>query len=70
MQALLATIDMTHFSITPYGTEAALFIAQVQSTDLFTNVQQAWNNFVQTGQVWALIIGFVLGYLFRSITAY
>jgi hypothetical protein len=70
MQVLLSTIDITNFWTCHPSTEAVLFIAQAQSTDLFGNVQQAWNNFVQTGQVWALIIGFVLGYLFRSITAY
>jgi hypothetical protein len=70
MLVLLPAIDITNFWTCHPSTEAVLFIAQAPSTDLFGNVQQAWNNFVQTGQVWALIIGFVLGYLFRSITAY
>jgi hypothetical protein len=51
-----------------HGLEAVLF-AQAQP-ELFTTIQQAWNNFVQSGQVWALVFGFVLGYLFRSLTAY
>jgi hypothetical protein len=70
MQALLTTIDITSFWGSHSGSETILFIAQTTSTDLFSNVQQAWNNFVQSGQIWALIGGFVLGYLFRSITAY
>jgi hypothetical protein len=45
-----------------------IWIAQIKD-DLFNNVGQSWSNFIQSGQVWALIIGFVLGYLFRSITS-
>jgi hypothetical protein len=30
---------------------------------------KGWNNFVKSGQVWALIIGVTLGYLFRSVTS-
>jgi large-conductance mechanosensitive channel len=29
---------------------------------------KGWNNFVKSGQIWALMIGVVVGYLFRSIT--
>jgi hypothetical protein len=47
-----------------------LWIAQATSTDLFSSIGQAWDNFIRTGQVWALIIGFFLGYIFRSITSY
>jgi hypothetical protein len=46
-----------------------LWIAQTAQTDLFSNVGQSWNNFIQSGQVWALIIGFVVGYLFRGLTS-
>lgn len=45
------------------------WMAQIQD-NLFNNIGQAWANFIQSGQVWALIIGFVVGYIFRSITAY
>ena len=46
-----------------------IWIAQAVKDDLFNNVGVSWNNFIQSGQVWALMIGFVLGYLFRSITS-
>jgi hypothetical protein len=46
----------------------SIWIAQIKD-DLFNNVGQSWSNFIQSGQVWALAIGFVLGYLFRSITS-
>ena len=38
--------------------------------NLGSNVQKAFNNFVKSGQVWALLIGIILGYLFRSLTSY
>jgi hypothetical protein len=69
MHTLIAMMDgAVGFLSFGHGLESVLF-AQAQP-DLFTNIQQAWNNFVQSGQVWALIFGFVLGYLFRSLTAY
>ncbi|MBR8829066.1 MAG: hypothetical protein DSM107014_14400 [Gomphosphaeria aponina SAG 52.96 = DSM 107014] len=35
--------------------------------DLFTEVQEAFNKFVESGQVWAMLIGMFFGYMFRSI---
>ena len=46
-------------------------IAQtVNDPDLVGQVQKAWNNFVETGQIWALLIGLVVGYLIRNLTSY
>lgn len=45
-------------------------IAQTFQDNLFSNVGQAWEHFISSGQVWALIIGFVIGYLFRGFSAY
>ncbi|AFY53395.1 hypothetical protein Riv7116_0810 [Rivularia sp. PCC 7116] len=42
----------------------------VSDPDLMGQVQKAWNNFVQTGQIWALLIGLVIGYLIRNLTSY
>lgn len=42
----------------------------VSSPDILADIQQAWNHFVQTGQLWALIIGVVVGYIFRSVTSF
>jgi ABC-type enterochelin transport system permease subunit len=33
-------------------------------------MQNAWNNFVKTGQIWALLIGIAIGYFFRSMTSF
>lgn len=42
----------------------------VTDPDLMGQVQKAWNNFVETGQIWALLIGLVVGYLIRNLTSY
>ena len=46
-------------------------IAQtVNDPDLLGQAQKAWNNFVETGQIWALLIGLVIGYVIRNLTSY
>ncbi|NEQ20244.1 MAG: hypothetical protein F6K28_13555 [Microcoleus sp. SIO2G3] len=47
-----------------------LVLAQsVQDPEVLTRIQDAWSNFISTGQVWALLIGLIIGYLFRGITS-
>jgi len=46
------------------------WLAQASGDNLLNNFEGAFNHFVQSGQVWALIIGLILGYLLRSLTAY
>ena len=43
-------------------------IAQQFKQDMMGDATKSWNNFVKSGQIWALIIGVAVGYLFRSIT--
>ncbi|MEB3217756.1 MAG: hypothetical protein VKN72_16190 [Nostocales cyanobacterium 94392] len=42
----------------------------ISDPDLLGQLQKAFNNFVETGQVWALLIGLVVGYLIRNLTSY
>lgn len=42
----------------------------VNDPDVLGRIQSAWNNFIKTGQVWALLIGLVVGYVFRGMTSY
>ncbi|MEE3718189.1 hypothetical protein V2H45_15720 [Tumidithrix elongata RA019] len=37
--------------------------------DVLGDMGKGWNGFVKSGQIWALLIGLIAGYLFRSITA-
>jgi hypothetical protein len=41
-----------------------------KDVDVIAQMEEAFQNFIETGQVWALLIGLVLGYIFRSFTAY
>ena len=41
-----------------------------QDVDVIENLQKAFSNFVKTGQAWALLIGFIVGYMFRGFTSY
>jgi len=48
-----------------------VIVAQaVRDADLMGQMQKSFNNFVQSGQIWALLIGLVVGYMFRSLTSY
>ncbi|WP_445637212.1 DUF2523 domain-containing protein [Nostoc sp. DSM 114161] len=42
----------------------------VTDPDLMGQIQKSWNHFIQTGQVWALLIGLVIGYIIRNLTSY
>lgn len=42
----------------------------VRDANLIGQVQTAFNHFIQTGQVWALLIGLVIGYIIRNLTSY
>lgn len=43
-------------------------IAQQFDQDILGDISTGWRNFVESGQVWALIIGVVAGYFLRSLT--
>lgn len=47
-----------------------LLAQQVTDPDLLGNFQKAFNNFIQTGQAWALLIGLIIGYMIRGFTSY
>jgi hypothetical protein len=42
----------------------------IKQTDLVGDVQRVFGHFVATGQIWALLTGLIVGYLFRSLTSY
>lgn len=45
-------------------------IAQYFEQDVIADLGNAFNTFIESGQVWALLGGFVLGYLLRGLTTY
>lgn len=48
---------------------ATVVVAQIDS-DVLGDMSGAFKNFIDSGQVWALLIGIVLGYVVRGITTY
>ncbi|MGD2183684.1 hypothetical protein [Lusitaniella coriacea] len=47
--------------------EGSLLAQNVTDPDVIGQMQRAFKNFIESGQVWALIIGLVVGYGFRSL---
>jgi hypothetical protein len=45
-------------------------LAQQFNTDVFAATRGWFDSFLKTGQVWALVIGFVLGFIFRGMASY
>ncbi len=43
---------------------------QISDPDLLGNFQSSFNNFIQSGQGWALLIGLIIGYMIRGLTTY
>jgi hypothetical protein len=51
--------------------EMGTVLAQtIEDPQVIEKMQDAWRKFIETGQVWALVIGFILGYIFRSFTGF
>ena len=48
----------------------ALLAQTITDPDLIGQVEKSWRHFIQTGQVWALLIGLVIGYMIRNLTSY
>ena len=42
----------------------------VQDPDVLGQMQKSFNNFIKSGQVWALGIGVVLGYMIKGFTSF
>ncbi|TAF12431.1 MAG: hypothetical protein EAZ76_14225 [Nostocales cyanobacterium] len=61
------------FSLVGNLHEHVTFLANytnVRDADLLGQVQATWNNFVKTGQIWATLVGLIIGYMIRGLTSY
>jgi hypothetical protein len=45
-------------------------IAQQFDQDILGDLGNVFSTFIESGQIWALLVGFVLGYMLRSVTTY
>lgn len=65
---LPAVAGVTGFTV---DTEAlSPVLAQQFDQDILGDMVNIWNNFVDSGQLWALLFGIVLGYFIRNLTAF
>jgi hypothetical protein len=58
--------DTSLVSLTPQS----MVLAQQFDQDILGDMGNLWNTFIESGQVWALVIGIVVGYMIRNLTAY
>lgn len=49
---------------------ATILAQKIEDPQVLEKMQAAWRKFIESGQVWALIIGFIFGYIFRTFTGY
>jgi hypothetical protein len=64
-------LDSTvHHAIAQLNWNDSLVFAQQLETDSFKGFRAAMDYFIKSGQVWALLIGLVVGYIFKSLTSY
>lgn len=78
---LQSPIDVTHLAHIPHidifqslhTTDTELLgqiKGMIKETDLGGDVSKSWQHFVKTGQVWAFLIGAIVGYLAKTFTSY
>ncbi|NJL43437.1 MAG: hypothetical protein HC935_09350 [Pseudanabaena sp. SU_2_4] len=70
----IATMHPGHLHLGYFDLDWDFLLAQAQKSgefkqDVVSDMTKGWNNFVKTGQIWALLVGLTLGYLFRSVTS-
>ncbi len=46
------------------------FAQIVEDPDVIGQMSDAWENFVESGQIWALLIGVFFGYIFANFTRF
>ncbi|MGB3310628.1 MAG: hypothetical protein WBG32_10700 [Nodosilinea sp.] len=61
-------VGMTGFS--PSSEALSPVLAQQFDQDILGDIVSIWNGFVESGQLWALLFGIVLGYFIRNLTAF
>lgn len=64
-------MDILHYDLMEAMGHIHPVLAQTfDNVDVLGDMQVAWTNFVETGQVWALLVGVFIGYVFKGFTSY
>lgn len=64
-QFLQAMVEINQHYLLPVS---SLLAQQIEDPDILGQMQDAWYNFIDSGQVWALLIGTFFGYTFKGFT--
>ena len=64
-QLLQMVIDVHHSC---FAALATILAQAIEDPDILGQMQDAWYNFIDTGQCWALLIGVFFGYTFKGFT--
>ena len=62
---IMLALDLHHHVIVPFS---SLLAQVIEDPDILGQIQDAWYNFIDSGQVWALLIGVFFGYGFKGFT--
>ena len=60
-----AIFELHHNYLLPIS---SLLAQSIEDPDILGQLQAAWYWFIDSGQVWALLIGMFFGYLFKGFT--
>lgn len=52
------------------SSQTTILAQTIKDPDVVGQIEDAWYYFVDSGQVWALLIGLFLGYAFKGLTSY
>ncbi|BAQ63858.1 hypothetical protein [Geminocystis sp. NIES-3709] len=58
------------FSIYDVINHTVILAQVIEDPDIIGQMSDAWKNFVETGQIWALLIGMFFGYTFANFTRF
>lgn len=71
MQGITAWLSSLSLSGNLVSANWTTMLAQhIDDPNLLGKVQSSFDHFVQSGQVWALLVGVILGYIIRGLTSY
>ncbi|QQE64881.1 hypothetical protein GFS31_15640 [Leptolyngbya sp. BL0902] len=70
VQSFLPTAAALESASIASAMPSSLVLAQQFDQDVLGDMGRLWNIFIESGQVWALLIGIAVGYFVRGLTAY
>ncbi len=64
-QLVPTIIEIHHNYLLPVS---SLLAQHIEDPDILGQIQDAWFDFIDSGQVWALLTGMFFGYVFKGFT--